>query len=248
MNGGDTILRVENLRKQFDGIVAVDDVTAEFRRDELHAIIGPNGAGKTTFFNLLTGALSPTSGTIVFEGEDITHAAPSEIARRGLIRSYQVTKLFDGLTVLENVAIAVQSRENAYNFWGATDPAIDERAYEILEQVDLTSKADSLAENLSHGEQRTLEIAVALGTEPKLLLLDEPTSGMSPEETREVIGLVGDLRTEFPIILIEHKMSVVNEVADRILVLHNGRKLADDRPEVVKQDEEVRRVYLGGTA
>lgn len=248
MNDGDTILRVEDLRKEFEGIIAVDDVTAEFHHNELRAIIGPNGAGKTTFFNLLTGALTPTSGTIMFDGKDITEADPSEIARLGIIRSYQVTKLFDGLTVLENVAVAIQSQENAYNFWRKTDPETDERAYEILEQVDLMSKADSLAENLSHGEQRTLEIAVALGTEPKLLLLDEPTSGMSPEETRDVIELIGELRVEFPIILVEHKMSVVNEVADRILVLHNGKKLADDTPEIVRQDEEVQQVYLRETA
>ena len=248
MSGGGTILRVENLRKQFEGIVAVDDVTAEFREDELHAIIGPNGAGKTTFFNLLTGALEPTSGTITFRGEDITHAKASDIARRGLIRSYQVTKLFDGLTVLENVAVAVQSNENAYNFWGEASPAVTERAREILDRVDLSAKADSLASNLSHGEQRTLEIAVALGTDPELLLLDEPTSGMSPEETREVIELVGELREEFPVVLIEHKMSVVNEVADRILVLHNGKKIADDAPEAVRSDPEVRRVYLGEAA
>ncbi|MFC7156973.1 ABC transporter ATP-binding protein [Halomarina halobia] len=248
MDDGETILSVDDLRKQFDGIVAVDDVTARFYEDELHAIIGPNGAGKTTFFNLLTGALTPTSGTIVFDGEEITGVPPSEIARRGLIRSYQVTKLFDGLSVLENVAVAVQTNENSYNFWGKAPPEITDRAHEILERVDLAPKADTLASNLSHGEQRTLEIAVALGTDPKLLLLDEPTSGMSPEETRDVIQLIGELRRDLPIILIEHKMSVVNEVADRILVLHNGKKIADDVPDAVRQDREVRRVYLEGTA
>lgn len=248
MPGGEAILRVQGLTKTFEGIVAVDDVSAEFLDDELHAIIGPNGAGKTTFFNLLTGALEPTAGTILFEGEDITDIGPSEIARRGIVRSYQVTKLFDGLTVLENVAIAVQSNENSYNFWNKTDPEVTDRAREILAEVNLTSKADDLASTLSHGEQRTLEIAVALGTDPKLLLLDEPTSGMSPEETRDVIQLVGELQRDFPIILIEHKMSVVNEVADRILVLHNGMKIADDEPEAVRQDQEVRRVYLEGSA
>lgn len=248
MDGKEAILRVEGLTKKFEGIVAVDDVTARFYRDELHAIIGPNGAGKTTFFNLLTGALTPNKGTIVFEEEDITDLTPSEIARRGMVRSYQLTTLFDGLTVLENVAIAVQANENSYNFWSEVDPEITTRSNEVLERVDLEDKADHLASALSHGEQRTLEIAVALGTNPDLLLLDEPTSGMSPEETREIIRLVDELQDDLPIILIEHKMSVVNEVADRILVLHNGQKIADDDPDVVRQDDEVRRVYLEGAS
>ncbi|WP_250137759.1 ABC transporter ATP-binding protein [Halorientalis salina] len=238
---------MEGLTKKFDGLTAVNDVSVEFLDEELHAIIGPNGAGKTTFFNLLTGALTPTSGRIHFDGEDITDVGPSGIARRGIIRSYQVTKLFEGLTVLENVSIAVQSDSMSYNFWRPTDPAIGDRAYEILERVGLANKADSLASDLSHGEQRTLEIAVALGTEPEMLLLDEPTSGMSPEETTEVIELIHQLQGDFPVVLIEHKMNVVNEVADKIMVLYNGEKIADDVPSVVQDNEEVRRVYLEGS-
>jgi branched-chain amino acid transport system ATP-binding protein len=248
MTDGDVILRVENLTKKFEGLTAVDSVSGEFLDDELHAIIGPNGAGKTTLFNLLTGALEPTSGSITFDGEDITDVGPSEIARRGIIRSYQITKLFDNLTVLENVAIAVQSNTNAYRFWEPAEPEVTERAHEILDRIDLSGQSDQLAGNLSHGEQRTLEIAVALGTDPKLLLLDEPTSGMSPEETTDVINLVNQLQTDFPIVLIEHKMKVVNEVADKIMVLYNGQKIADDVPSVVQQNEEVRRVYLEGSA
>lgn len=248
MGDGETILRVDELTKTFDGLTAVDNVSVEFLDDELHAIIGPNGAGKTTFFNLLTGALEPTSGRIYFEGDDITNLDPDGIAQRGIIRSYQVTKLFDGLSVLENVAIAVQSNDSSYRFWSQPDPAVNERAHEILDRVGLSAKADQTAEDLSHGEQRTLEIAVALGTDPKLLLLDEPTSGMSPEETTEVIDLINELQQEFPVVLIEHKMSVVNEVADKIMVLYNGRKIADDVPSVVQDNEEVRRVYLEGTA
>jgi branched-chain amino acid transport system ATP-binding protein len=247
MAKGDTILQVEGLTKKFEGLTAVDDVSVEFKDEELHAIIGPNGAGKTTFFNLLTGALTPTSGSIHFDGEDITGLDPSEIARRGIIRSYQVTKLFEGLTVLENVSIAVQSNSMSYNFWRPTDPEVGDRAYEILERVGLTDKADSLASDLSHGEQRTLEIAVALGTEPEILLLDEPTSGMSPKETTEVIDLIHQLQGDFPVVLIEHKMNVVNEVADKIMVLYNGKKIADDAPSVVQENEEVRRVYLEGS-
>lgn len=248
MADGDVILEVNDLTKKFEGLVAVDNVTAAFKDDELHAIIGPNGAGKTTFFNLLTGALEPTGGEIVFDGEDITHVGPSGIARRGLIRSYQITKLFDDLTVLENVAIAVQSNTNAYRFWKAPEPEVTEEARDILDQVELSAKSEQLAGNLSHGEQRTLEIAVALGTKPKMLLLDEPTSGMSPEETTDVINLVNRLQEDFPIVLIEHKMNVVNEVADKIMVLYNGSKIADDTPSVVQDNDEVRRVYLEGSA
>lgn len=247
MASRNVILRVDGLTKKFEGLTAVDDVTAEFQDGELNAIIGPNGAGKTTFFNLLTGSLEPTSGAVHFEGQDITGMNPSGIARRGIIRSYQVTKLFEELSVLENVAIAVQSNSMSYNFWQPTDPKISERAREILDRVGLTGKADALAANLSHGEQRTLEIAVTLGTDPKFLLLDEPTSGMSPEETTEVIELIRELQSDFPIILIEHKMDVVNEVADNIIVLYNGRKIADDEPSVVQRNEEVRQVYLEGS-
>ena len=245
----EALLRTEKLRKDFKGLTAVNEVDAEFDRERLHAIIGPNGAGKTTFFNLLTGTLRPTSGRILFKGEEITDEEPEEIARRGLTRSYQVTNVFDGLTVLENVRVAVQARHTAYNFWSDADSRTEfiEEAERILERVDLSAKSDRLAETLSHGEQRTLELAVALGTNPEMLLLDEPSSGMSAEETREIITLIEELARDKAIVLVEHKMSVVMNVADRILVLHNGEVIADGSPQEIRENKQVQEVYLGGT-
>lgn len=240
------ILEVDGLTRKFGGFTAVNHVTTTFE-DEICAIIGPNGAGKTTFFNLLTGVLEPTSGRIVFQGEDITAMSPEDIARQGLMRSFQITQLFEDLTTLENVRVAVQSTTGSYNFWRSIDdyPELTNRAEELLTRVGMEGKRDQLAANLSHGEQRTLEIAVALGTDPDLLLLDEPSSGMSPEETNDVIELLGALGRDIPIVLVEHKMGVVREVADRIVVLHRGEIIADGPPDVVRQDEQVRTVYLG---
>jgi branched-chain amino acid transport system ATP-binding protein len=247
---GPALLETRGLTKRFDAITAVDDVDASFQEGTLHAIIGPNGAGKTTFFNLLTGALEPTSGTITFDGENITDLPPEAIARRRLVRSYQVTTVFNQLPVLENVRVAVQARHSKYNFWRDTDdmPELIGEAERILERVGLLQKRDALAANLSHGEQRTLELAIALGGDPKMLLLDEPSSGMSAEETADIIGLIQELAEDFTIVLVEHKMSVVMQVADRIIVLHNGGVLADGSPEEVRNDETVRRVYLEGGA
>lgn len=245
----DALLKTDGLTKDFSGLRAVDDVSISYDSDELLAIIGPNGAGKTTFFNLITGTLQPTSGKIWFNSQDISYASPSEIARKGLIRSYQTTQVFEGLSVLENVRIAVQSKERPYAFWNdaQADEGMVSRAREVLQRVGLWGKRDQEAGNLSHGEQRTLEIAIALGADPELLLLDEPSSGMSPEETREVIELINGLATDdLGIIFVEHKMSVVMDVADRIVVLHQGQVLADGSPAAVREDSEVQRVYLGG--
>lgn len=242
------VLETSNLTKKFDGLVAVNDVSISFEPNELYAIIGPNGAGKTTFFNLITGVLQPTHGSIYFQGEDITDLTVKDVARRKLVRSYQITQIFGKLSVLENVRIAVQSNHQPYNFWRDTAdiPELTTKAIGILEDVGLEDKRDVSAENLSHGEQRTLEIAIALGSDPEMLLLDEPSSGMSPEETTEVITLVDELAVRLPMVLIEHKMSVVRQVADKILVLHNGQVLAFGPPEEIQQDERVREVYLGG--
>jgi len=242
------ILETSNLTKEFDGLVAVDDVSVSFVSDNLYAIIGPNGAGKTTFFNLVTGVLQPTRGSIRFKRDDITDLSVRDVARRKLVRSYQITQIFEGLSVVENVRIAVQSDHQAYNFWKDISdiPELTDRAEEILREVGLEDKRDVPAGNLSHGEQRTLEIAIALGSDPEMLLLDEPSSGMSPEETSEVIELIDSLATRLPIVLIEHKMSVVRQVADEILVLHNGEVLAFGSPDEIQRDDRVREVYLGG--
>jgi branched-chain amino acid transport system ATP-binding protein len=243
------ILSVHNLKKKFEGVTAVDGLTLDFSPDEIHAIIGPNGAGKTTTFNLITGDLPPTDGTVEFKGDDITAESAHEISGRGLVRSFQITSVFENLPVLTNVNIATQSNYNPYNFWRRADSnqEVRERSMEILERLNLADKADSLAANLSHGEQRVLEIALALGTDPDMLLFDEPTAGMSPEETMEMIDLINQLGESIPVALTEHKMSVVMSVADRITVLHNGRRLVSGPPDEVRQDGEVQRVYLGGT-
>ena len=242
------LLQTQGVTKEFDGLFAVDDLSFSFDSDLLYAIIGPNGAGKTTLFNLLTGALKPTAGSITFAGEDVTDLSMEQVARRGLVRSYQISQLFEEMTVHENVRVAVQSDHSVFDCWSQIDDdeEINARTAEVLEQVGLSHRADELASSLSHGEQRTLEIAVALGTDPDLLLLDEPSSGMSPEETTDVIQLIGELASTQPIVFIEHKMSVVREVADRILVLHNGQKIAEGTPADVREDAEVQRVYLGG--
>ncbi|MFB6123300.1 MAG: ABC transporter ATP-binding protein [Haloferacaceae archaeon] len=248
MGGNSTLLETKNLTKRFEGLVAVDDVSVSFDEDELHAIIGPNGAGKTTFFNLLTGTLQPSDGQVLFQGEDVTDLPPEQIARRGMIRSYQIQQLFLRNSVLENVRIAVQSNYNSYNFWQKADDKeeITEKARGILDRVGLSDKAEEDAQNLSHGEQRTLELAISLGPDPDLLLLDEPTSGMNAEETTGMIELIDDLADDVAIVLVEHKMSVVKEVADHIIVLHNGQRIADGSYDEVRTDEQVKRVYLGG--
>jgi len=246
---GETVLETRGLTKDFGGIRAINNVSVSFDENQLHAIIGPNGAGKTTFFNLLTGSLPPTSGEILFLDENITGGSPASIANKGLIRSYQITQLFTELTVLENVRIAAQTQQNSYDFWNdaqSFDKPI-ERARGVLEDLNLNEKADTPAGELSHGEQRVLELAIALGTDPSMLLLDEPTAGMSPEETNKMMDIISDISSRVPIVLVEHKMSVVMEISDRVLVLHKGQKVADGTPEEVRNDEQVRRIYLGDT-
>jgi branched-chain amino acid transport system ATP-binding protein len=239
-------LRTAGLTVRFGGLTALDNVDFAVARGEIRAIIGPNGAGKSTFFNCLTGVLRPSAGTISFAGHDITGLPPNLVSQRGIARSYQITNVLPNATALENVRIAAQSRRHAWNFLShhrAFRDLID-KAEASLEAVGLAAKADELAANLSHGEQRTLEIAIALATEPQLLCLDEPTAGMSAAETHETVELVRRIAKELTILIVEHDMEVVMGLAQRITVLHYGAVLAEGTPAEIQQNPRVHEVYL----
>jgi branched-chain amino acid transport system ATP-binding protein len=240
------VLRTEGLSMRFGGLAAVDDVNFEIRRGEVRAIIGPNGAGKSTFFNCLTGVLRPTAGRILFNGEDITGLSPDRISKKGIARSYQITNILPNATTLENVRIAAQSRRHGWSMLRHYRAYRDiiAKAEAVLDSVGLAAKADELAANLSHGEQRNLEIGIALATEPQLLCLDEPTAGMSAAETQETKALVRRIAEHLTILIVEHDMQVVMELAQRITVLHYGRVLADGTPEEIQQNPRVLEVYL----
>lgn len=240
------VLEIDGISKHFGGLQALNEVSASFEDDTIHGIIGPNGAGKTTLFNVITGVLQPTAGEVYLNGDSITEASPHEIARKGLIRSYQSEQIFPKLTVTENVAVGVRQSFNEYNFLQKDDTFsdIDARVHEVLDIIGL-DRRDVLAENLGHGEQRMLELAISLGPDPDVLLLDEPTSGINAEETAKMVPTLTELASEATLILIEHKMSVMNDLADRVLVLHKGEVLADGPLADVKSDSTVREVYLG---
>ena len=231
---------------RFGGLTALNGVNFEVAPGEIRAIIGPNGAGKSTFFNCLTGVIRPTSGRIVFEGGDITGLPPDQISRKGIARSYQITNILPNATTLENVRIAAQSRRHGWNMFShhAELRDIIEKAEAVLAAVGLKDKADELAANLSHGEQRNLEIGIALATEPKLLCLDEPTAGMSAAETHDTMQLVRRIGKDLTILIVEHDMQVVMELADRITVLHYGEVLAEGAPAEIQQNPRVQEVYL----
>ncbi len=245
-NGSAPLLESRGLTMRFGGLTAVDAVDFQVRPGELRAVIGPNGAGKTTFFNMLTGVLPPTDGQILFQGQDITALPAHAVSRLGIARSYQVTNIFADLTVLENVRIAAQSRVTTYNLWANADRlvAVNERAATILTLLGLADKRNLLAGALSHGEQRYLEIGIALATEPAFLLLDEPTAGMSPEETKRTAEFIRSIAGSVTIVLVEHDMEVVMGVSDRITVLNYGRVLAEGTPAEIRENADVRRVYL----
>jgi len=242
----ESILRTEQLTVRFDGLVALNRINFDLKRNEIRAVIGPNGAGKSTFFNCLTGVLRPSSGRVFFNGEDITGLSPDRISQKGIARSYQITNILPNATTLENVRIAAQSRRHRWSMLvhhGAYRDIL-ERAEAVLDEVGLRAKASEVAANLSHGEQRHLEIAIALATEPQLLCLDEPTAGMSTAEISSIIKLVRRIAKDLTILIVEHDMQVVMQLAQRITVFHYGEVLADGSPAEIQQNPRVQEVYL----
>src|SRR6266513_834943 len=243
-----TLLEVRGLRKSFGALLASDDVDLDVLEGETHAIIGPNGAGKTTLISQLAGSLLPDRGRVRFAGEDITALSAPARARRGFARSFQITSIYPDFTALENVMLAVQAHSgSSFRFWrpAREEPSLRSPASAILEEVGLSGRGDVLAANLAHGEQRALEIATALATRPRLLLLDEPVAGMGAEETQRMIALLSSLKGGMTLILVEHDMDAVFSLADRISVLVYGRIIATGRPEEIRANSEVRRAYLG---
>jgi len=242
------LLRVEKLVRRFGGIVATDQLSLEVASGELHAIIGPNGAGKTTLISQLIGQLRPSAGTIRFAGEDITHLPAWRRSQLGLARSFQITSLLPDFTAADNVALAAQARAgHSFRFWANArkEKPLREAARSALARVGLEHRADVVVSKLSHGEQRELELAVALATRPQLLLLDEPMAGLGATESARMVKLLADLRREVTIILVEHDMNAVFALADRITVLVYGRVIASDVPAAIRVNEEVKRAYLG---
>ena len=241
------ILRCEGVGKSFEGFTALSDVTVDFFADRLTSIIGPNGAGKSTFFNVLSGTYRPSVGTVHFEGKNITNLEQSRFAHIGIAKSFQITNLFPQLSVHENVRVAVQAMHARWNLWRprAHFKEVVEKADALLALVGLADRRNETTENLAHGEQRALEIAVALACAPRLLLLDEPTAGMSPEEARDMMKLIAKLHETRAVIVVEHRMKLVMGISNHIVVLHHGRLLAEGSPDEIRTHDEVRRVYLG---
>ena len=242
------MLFLENVSKRFGGVVAVDGVSLDVASGEVHALIGPNGAGKTTLISQISGGIASDSGRITFQGLDITKARPHQRVRAGLARSYQITSIFRRFSVLDNLALAVQARSgSSFSFWKPveSETALFDEARAIAAQVGLSEKLSFVAANLSHGEQRSLEVGLALATRPKLVLLDEPMAGMGPEESNRMIALIARIRAQVAVLLVEHDMDAVFRLADRISVMVNGRLIATDAPEKIRMNPQVRKAYLG---
>jgi branched-chain amino acid transport system ATP-binding protein len=244
----DYILETRQLTKEFKGFVAVSDVNLRVRRGTIHALIGPNGAGKTTVFNLLTRFLTPTTGSIHYNGEDITHAKPAQIARKGIVRSFQISAVFPHLTVLENVRVALQRKlGTSFHFWRPERSldSLNARALELLEAVDLREFAETVTVELPYGRKRALEIATTLALEPELMLLDEPTQGMGHEDVGRVTGLIKRVSASRTILMVEHNLSVVEHLSDTITVLQRGAVLAEGPYGEVSKNPQVLEAYVG---
>ncbi|MBM4339418.1 MAG: ABC transporter ATP-binding protein [Deltaproteobacteria bacterium] len=244
-------LQTQGITKEFGKLRAVNEVSLAIIKGDIHAIIGPNGAGKSTLFNLITGYHRSTSGKVLFKGEEITHLPAYTRCKLGVTRSFQITSIYPKLTVYESVLMALLShRKETFNFFTSAKKFFKEEVWRILEDVGLADQANILGDSISHGDKKRLELAITLGTEPELLCLDEPTCGMSTEETDNIMSLINKLSTErgITILFTEHDMSVVFGIAKRISVLHQGTLIADGKPEEVRANEEVQKVYLGGTS
>jgi branched-chain amino acid transport system ATP-binding protein len=251
VNSTETLLDLRKLVKRYGGLVATDHLDLTVTRGEIHAIIGPNGAGKTTLIHQISGAIAPNEGSVLFNGRDITRVPMHERVKLGLARSYQITNIFHAYSVLDNIALAVQARcGSSMRFWqpAVSDQALFDEARAIGAKVGLGPRLDAIAGNLAHGEQRQLEVGLALATLPKLLLLDEPMAGMGPDESARLIPLIRNLRNEIGVVLIEHDMDAVFQLADRISVLVSGRIIATGTPDQIRNDSEVKKAYLGDEA
>ncbi len=244
-------LETRDLCKYFGGLKAVDRVNFSVKEGQLKSIIGPNGAGKTTLFNLFCGLYEPTAGKIIFQGKDITNRKMNQISQIGITKTFQITHIFPRLSVFENVRISAQSRSTSFNFWRKADALeeINRKTQKILEALKLADSQNRPASTLSHGDRKYLEIGIALATSPKLLLLDEPTAGMSPAETVRAMNMIRNLRDELSltILLVEHDMNVVMNISDEVFCLNEGKELACGSPEEISANEIVQKVYLGGT-
>ena len=245
------VLEARSLRKEFAGFVAVDGVDLQVQEGSIHALIGPNGAGKTTTFNLLTRFLSPTAGSILFRGRDITRLAPAEVAGMGLVRSFQISAVFPSLTLRENLLVALQRRDRSCRiFWrqARINAEIGDRIDHLLAQVGLSSDADQLASGVSYGKRRALEIATTLALEPDVLLLDEPTSGLGTEDVARITRLIAGLKRQKTVLMVEHNLSVVSSISDTITVLARGKTIAEGSFADVSGNPEVMSAYIGSEA
>jgi branched-chain amino acid transport system ATP-binding protein len=245
------MLELRNVSKRFGGVVATDDIALEVKHGEVHALIGPNGAGKTTLIAQIAGDLNVDAGSILFEGADVTHMPQHDRVRAGLARSYQIASIFERFSVLDNLALAVQARSgSSFSFWRpvVAETALFDEARSIAVEIGLGGREAALAATLAHGEQRALEVGLALATRPRLVLLDEPMAGMGSEESRRIIALVERMRAQVAVLLVEHDMDAVFRLADRISVLVSGRVIASGTPAAIRAHPEVVKAYLGESA